>query len=139
MKNILFLVGSLRRDSLNMRLARVAAQNLPEGYQATFFDLKDVPMYNDDLRGEHSPEGVQRLREALRSTDGVFWTAPEYNFALPGIVKNALDWASRPTVASPQFRGSAHERRRGDDLGHEWHSFVERSQAQSGAVAADSR
>ena len=105
MKNILFLVGSLRRDSLNMRLARVAAQNLPEGYQATFFDLKDVPMYNDDLRGEHSPEGVQRLREALRSTDGVFWTAPEYNFALPGIVKNALDWASRPLLPRHSFVG----------------------------------
>lgn len=105
MKSILFLVGSLRRESLNMRLARVAAQNLPEGYQATFFDLKDVPMYNDDLRGDESPEGVQRLREALRNADGVFWTTPEYNYALPGIVKNAIDWASRPMLPSHSFVG----------------------------------
>jgi chromate reductase len=105
MKNILFLVGSLRRDSLNMRLARVAAQNLPEGYQATFFDLKDVPMYNDDLRGEDSPEGVLRLREALGDADGVFWTTPEYNYALPGIVKNAIDWASRPMLPRHSFVG----------------------------------
>jgi chromate reductase len=105
MKNILFLVGSLRRDSLNMRLAHVAADNLPEGYQATFCDLGEVPMYNDDLRGERSPEGVQRLREALRNADGVFWTTPEYNFALPGIVKNAIDWASRPTLPRHSFVG----------------------------------
>jgi chromate reductase len=105
MKNILFLVGSLRHDSLNMRLARVAAQNLPEGYQASFFDLQDVPMYNDDLRGEQSPEGVRRLREALRTTDGVFWTTPEYNYALPGIVKNAIDWASRPMLPRHSFVG----------------------------------
>jgi chromate reductase len=105
MKNILFLVGSLRRDSLNMRLARVASQNLPEGYQAMFFDLKDVPMYNDDLRGEDSPEGVQRLRQALRNADGVFWTTPEYNYALPGIVKNAIDWASRPMLPRHSFVG----------------------------------
>ena len=105
MKNILFLVGSLRRESLNMRLARVAAQNLPEGFEATFFDLKDVPMYNDDLRDEDSPESVKHLREALRNADGVFWTTPEYNFALPGMVKNAIDWASRPMLPQHSFVG----------------------------------
>jgi chromate reductase len=67
MKNILFLVASLREESLNMRLARVAANNLPDGYGATFFDLKDVPMYNEDLRGDGSPESVRQRREALRS------------------------------------------------------------------------
>jgi chromate reductase len=105
MKNILFLVGSLRRDSLNMRLARVAAQNLPEGYEATFCDLQDVPMFNEELRGELAPEGVQRLRAALRNADGVFWTTPEYNFALPGIVKNAIDWASKPMLPRHSFVG----------------------------------
>jgi chromate reductase len=94
--NILFLVGSLRRDSLNARLARVAAAHLPEGYEATFFDLADVPFYNEDLRGELLPEPVAQLRSAIANADGVFWTTPEYNYALPGIVKNAIDWASRP-------------------------------------------
>ncbi len=105
MKNILFLVASLRKESLNMRLARVAAANLPDGYGATFFDLKDVPMYNEDLRGDASPESVRQLREALRAADGVFWTTPEYNYALPGIVKNAIDWASRPMLPQHSFVG----------------------------------
>jgi chromate reductase len=105
MKNILFLVGSLRRDSLNMRLARVAAQNLPEGYEATFCDLQEVPMFNEELRGERTPDAVQRLRDALRNADGVFWTTPEYNFALPGIVKNAIDWATRPMLPRHSFVG----------------------------------
>ena len=105
MKNILFLVASLRKESLNMRLARVTANNLPDGCGATFFDLKDVPMYNEDLRGDGSPESVRELREALRSADGVFWTTPEYNYALPGIVKNAIDWASRPMMPQHSFVG----------------------------------
>jgi chromate reductase len=98
MKSILFLVGSLRKESLNMRLARVAAANLPDHYEAIFFDLKDVPLYNDDLRGDNLPESVQQLREAVRHADGVFWTTPEYNYALPGIVKNSIDWVSRPML-----------------------------------------
>ena len=70
MANILFLVGSLRRDSLNARLARVAAAHLPEGYEATFFDLADVPFYNEDLRGELLPEPVAQLRSAISNADG---------------------------------------------------------------------
>ena len=88
-----------------MRLARAAANNLPDGYRATFLDLKDVPMHNEDLRGDGSPESVRQLREALCSADGVFWTTPEYNYALPGIVKNAIDWASRPMLPQHSFVG----------------------------------
>jgi NAD(P)H-dependent FMN reductase len=97
MKSILFLVGSLRAESLNRRLARVAATNLPDGYEAAFFDLNDVPFYNEDLKG-HAPESVLALRESIRSADGVFWTTPEYNYALPGIVKNVIDWTTRPML-----------------------------------------
>jgi len=68
--NILFLVGSLRRDSLNARLAREAAARLPEDYEATFFDLADVPFYNEDLRGEPLLEPVVQLRSAISSADG---------------------------------------------------------------------
>jgi len=98
MTTILFLVGSLRKDSLNGRLARVAARELPPGYDATFFDLGTLPFYSGDLEGEDTPPMVGAFREALRAADGVFITTPEYNYALPGIVKNALDWASRPML-----------------------------------------
>jgi NAD(P)H-dependent FMN reductase len=97
MKSILFLVGSLRAESLNRRLALVAADHLPDGYESAFFDLQDVPFFNEDLKG-HAPESVLQLREAIRAADGVFWTTPEYNYALPGIVKNAIDWTTRPML-----------------------------------------
>ena len=98
MTTILFLVGSLRTDSLNARLARVAANELPDGYDATFFDIGTLPFYSGDLEGERTPGMVREFREALRRADGVFFTTPEYNYALPGLVKNALDWASRPML-----------------------------------------
>lgn len=105
MRNILFLVGSLRRESLNARLARVAEAHLPEGYRATTFDLHELPLYNEDLRGEDTPQSVRELREALTACDGVFWFTPEYNYALPGLVKNAIDWASRPMLPAHSFVG----------------------------------
>jgi chromate reductase len=98
MTTILFLVGSARTESLNARLARVAARELPDGYQAVFFDLSTLPYYNGDLEGELTPPAVQEFRAAVRAADGVFFTTPEYNYALPGIVKNAVDWASRPML-----------------------------------------
>lgn len=98
MTTILFLVGSLRSDSLNARLARVAANELPDGYDATFFDIGTLPFYDGDLEGDRTPPTVHGFREALCRADGVFFTTPEYNYALPGLVKNALDWASRPML-----------------------------------------
>lgn len=98
MTTILFLVGSLRRDSLNARLAQVAARELPAGYDAVFFDIGTLPFYNGDLEGENTPDVVRHFRDAVRGSDGVFFTVPEYNFALPGLVKNAVDWASRPML-----------------------------------------
>jgi NAD(P)H-dependent FMN reductase len=68
--NILFLVGSLRRDSLNARLARVAAAHLPEDYEATFFDFANVTFGNEDRRGELLPELVAQLRSAISNADG---------------------------------------------------------------------
>ena len=98
MKSILFLVGSLRAESMNLRVARIAERMLPDGYQAVRFDLADVPVFNADLSGEATPEVVKGLRSAITDADGVFWVTPEYNFAIPGIVKNAIDWASRPML-----------------------------------------
>ena len=95
MTNLLFLVGSLRQGSLNQRLANVARAELPQGYQATSFDLGSLPLYNSDIDGENSPESVVAFRAALHAADGVFIFSPEYNYAIPGVVKNAIDWASR--------------------------------------------
>ena len=98
MKTILFLVGSLRRESMNRRVSLIAETMLPEGYQASRFDLNDVPIFNADRRAEHTPASVTALRSAIADADGVFWTSPEYNFSLPSVVKNAIDWACRPML-----------------------------------------
>ena len=95
-KNILFLCGSLRAASLNALTMRAAESLLPEGYTATYFDLAEIPLYNQDLDLEDGLPAVMGLREAIRSADGVLWFTPEYNYGVPGVVKNAIDWASRP-------------------------------------------
>jgi len=105
MKKILVLSGSLRKDSLNTQLAGYITRNLPEGYEATSFDLGLIPLYNSDLDGENSPAGVVAFRDALNNADGVFWTSPEYNYAIPGVVKNAIDWASRPMMPKNSIVG----------------------------------
>ncbi len=94
--NILAIVGSLRRESFN-RKVMVAAQRLaPEGINITIGDISDVPIYNDDVYQQGFPQSVSRLREAVLSSDAVLIATPEYNHSVPGVLKNALDWISRP-------------------------------------------
>ncbi len=95
-KSILFLSGSLRAESLNTRLTAIAARTLPTAYEPDFFDLSDIPPYNADHDGEHAPASVVELRRRIHNAAGVFWATPEYNYAVPGVVKNVIDWASRP-------------------------------------------
>jgi len=94
---VLAISGSLRRDSHNTALLRTAAELLPPSVELEFFDgLKLVEPYDlDDDKGE-GPEGARRLREAIASADAILIAAPEYNSSIPGVLKNALDWASRP-------------------------------------------
>jgi NAD(P)H-dependent FMN reductase len=105
MKNILFLVGSLRKESLNKRLSFIAERLLSEKYVATRYDLADIPLFNGDFE-RNAPDSVLGLREAVGAADGVFWTTPEYNYALPGVVKNAIDWASRPMLPRNSIVGT---------------------------------
>ena len=98
MKTLLFIVASLREESVNKRLANVVARELPEGYAASFFDIGTLPLYNADHDGANAPESVLRLREAITAADGLFIFSPEYNYSLPGVLKNAIDWASRPML-----------------------------------------
>jgi len=100
---ILAISGSLRDDSHNTELLRAAATVAPEGVELELFDgLKDVPPYDadDDVPGDQ-PFAVGRFKGALREADAVLISTPEYNSSIPGVLKNALDWASRPLVESP--------------------------------------
>jgi chromate reductase, NAD(P)H dehydrogenase (quinone) len=94
---ILGLSGSLRRDSHNTSLLRAAAKALPPGVELELFDgLADLPHYDADLDVDPAPDPVERLREAIADVDGVLIATPEYHGSIPGALKNALDWASRP-------------------------------------------
>ena len=88
--------GSLRSDSHNTRLLRAAAELLPPGADLELVGIGDLPLYNEDLDTEPAPAPVQRLREAIASADVVVVSTPEYNASIPGGLKNAIDWASRP-------------------------------------------
>ena len=101
---ILGIAGSLRRGSYNRRLLRAAAATLPSGVDfAEFERLGDLPVFDED-REFFVPEPVQALRDAVREADAVIIATPEYNHSIPGGLKNALDWLSRPTVAEGPFK-----------------------------------
>jgi chromate reductase len=94
---ILGLSGSLRSGSHNTALLRAAALSLPSGAELEVYDgLRDLPPYDADLDVEPQPETVARLRQAIADADGVLVSTPEFNGSIPGVLKNALDWASRP-------------------------------------------
>ena len=97
MMRVLAISGSLRRDSHNTALMRTAAELLPPSVELEFFDgLKLVEPYDQDDDTGSGPEGARRLRDAISSADAVLIATPEYNRSIPGVLKNALDWASRP-------------------------------------------
>jgi chromate reductase len=98
---VLGLSGSLRQGSLNSALLRAAAERLPAGAELIEFDrLREVPPYDEDVDAAQTPEAVEALREAVRSADAVLIATPEYNHSIPGQLKNALDWVSRPAGKS---------------------------------------
>jgi chromate reductase len=107
---VLGISGSLRSGSLNTALLRAAAERLPAGVELVEFDrLGDVPPYDEDVDPSSSsagpdvaevPEAVRELREAILAADAVLVATPEYNHSIPGQLKNALDWASRPAGQS---------------------------------------
>jgi chromate reductase, NAD(P)H dehydrogenase (quinone) len=99
---VLGISGSLRRDSFNTALLRAAAERLPAGVEFVAFErLAEIPAYDSDVEeaGE-TAAAVTALREAMREADAVLVSTPEYNSSIPGALKNALDWASRPAGES---------------------------------------
>lgn len=96
-KTILTLVGSLRADSLNRRLAEVAAENAPAGVTLHIYEgLGELPFYNEDLDTTTPPAAVAALRKAAAQSGGALLVTPEYNGSIPAVLKNAIDWLSRP-------------------------------------------
>jgi chromate reductase len=98
---VLGISGSLRRDSYNSALLRVAAERLPAGVELVEYErLREIPPYDSDIEEEGVPAVVEQLRQAVRDADAVLIATPEYNHSLPGQLKNALDWVSRPAGKS---------------------------------------
>lgn len=105
MSRILGISGSLRDGSHNTALLRAAARLLPPGVELEVYDgLRDLPPFDADRDVEPPDPGVARLREAIALADGVMIATPEFNGSIPGVLKNALDWASRP-FPDNAFRG----------------------------------
>jgi chromate reductase, NAD(P)H dehydrogenase (quinone) len=94
---ILGISGSLRSDSYNTRLLRAAAFALPSGAElVTYGELAAIPPFNEDHEDYGAPAAVRALRAQVASSDALLFTTPEYNASVPGVLKNAVDWASRP-------------------------------------------
>jgi chromate reductase len=93
--------GSLRRASYNRGLVRAAVELAPSGLIVDVFDLRDLPLYNQDVEDAGEPASVVAFKEAIARADALLVATPEYNHGVPGVLKNAIDWASRPRVTSP--------------------------------------
>ncbi len=105
---ILGIPGSLRRNSLNRSLLRTASEVMPDNGKLELADLSDLPLYNWDLEQESGfPDPVQRFRHQIAEADGLMFATPEYNYSIPGALKNALDWASRGGNEAPINRKPA--------------------------------
>jgi chromate reductase len=97
---ILAIVGSFRKESLNRQLALAAKEALGNRAEFAILDYTDVPFFNQDIETP-APESVQRIRKAVQEADGIWFFTPEYNHFFPGVLKNLIDWLSRP-ISSTQ-------------------------------------
>ncbi|MCU4676952.1 NAD(P)H-dependent oxidoreductase [Catenovulum sp. 2E275] len=98
---ILAISGSLRADSFNTQLLQAAGQIVQaQGHEFEIYDYADVPLYNQQIDGDNKPDSVKQLITAIESADGLLVATPEYNYSFSGVLKNAIDWASRPAYKS---------------------------------------
>jgi chromate reductase len=88
--------GSLRKGSFNSAALRAAAEMLPEGMTLDIADISEFPLYNEDVKQAGFPPVVQKLRAQILAADALIFATPEYNYSMSGVLKNAIDWASRP-------------------------------------------
>lgn len=97
---LLAIPGSLRAGSFNRALCRAAIELAPANCSFTTADIGTLPHYDADLDGDDAPEAVTRFKQAIAEADGLLIATPEYNYGIPGVLKNAIDWASRPAYRS---------------------------------------
>lgn len=93
--NILGFAGSLRKDSYNRALLQAALEFVPKDTKLEIFDLNGIPLFSQDLESS-VPEKVQEFKRKIKAADAILIVTPEYNYSMPGVLKNAIDWASRP-------------------------------------------
>ena len=100
---VLGICGSLRKASFNAMALRAAQKLAPQGMTIEIADISAIPLYNDDVRAAGEPASVAALKAQVRAADALLLVSPEYNFSVPGVLKNTLDWMSRPP--EPPFDG----------------------------------
>lgn len=93
---VIGIIGSLRHNSVNAAVARTAVEHAPEPIEIELFDVHDIPLYDGDIEVEGTPQIVTELQERVGDADGLIFFTPEYNSSLPAVVKNVIDWLSRP-------------------------------------------
>jgi chromate reductase len=94
--NILAISGSLRRGSFNTAALHAAKELAPAGMAIDIHSIAEIPLYNEDVHAQGLPAPVEELRRRIKAADGLLIACPEYNYSVPGVLKNAIDWASRP-------------------------------------------
>ncbi len=96
MTQLIALSGSLRKASLNTALLQAASRLMPDGASLSVHTLHGIPLYDGDVEAQGMPAAVSTLRAAIQAADGLLIATPEYNHSIPGVLKNGLDWLSRP-------------------------------------------
>jgi NAD(P)H-dependent FMN reductase len=97
MRTVIGIAGSLRRGSYNAALLRAAAQQAPDGVKVAIASIRDIPLYDGDVEAEQGvPAAVVELKDRIAAAEGLLLATPEYNNSLPGVLKNVIDWLSRP-------------------------------------------
>src|SRR6202030_975832 len=94
--SVLGICGSLRKDSYNMATLRIAIAQKPPGMTVEVADISQIPPYNEDVRQQGFRPTVETLRRQIAAADALLFACPEYNYSMSGVLKNAIDWASRP-------------------------------------------
>jgi len=99
--------GSLRQGSYNTATLKAARELAPDGVEVDIITLEDVELFNEDVEAKGWPPRVQELRKRIEPADAVLFATPEYNYSVPGVLKNAIDWLSRPERKGPIFNKPA--------------------------------
>src|SRR5581483_3765964 len=94
--SVLGICGSLRQGSFNMMALKLAVALKPNDVSVTIADISQIPLYNEDVRQQGFPPPVETLRRQIKEADALLFACPEYNYSMTGVLKNAIDWASRP-------------------------------------------